>query len=223
MGANARSKRSNERRAKKRLVRAGLGCALATLALVAVTMASGVLSSLEQSDAEVAIFNDAAELPPALLGSVTWVADPAELPREMEPLTRDNIEGSWLRAWEQMSIVSATGDTSGVEVYFANSARRGVLERADSWGGVSVKQLGHELELTFYSEDGQIVGIRSNETRLQHRDTNGEHALIRESIETYEAVLVLEDGNWRVHHWVRRSVEVDEWEAVNPESVVASG
>lgn len=105
-----------------------------------------------------------------------------------------------------MRIVAETGETEGVEVYFANSAREGVLDQADAWSGRSVRQLGHELQLTFYSEDGQIVGLRSNSVLERSHTLEDESVMIRETVESYEAVLVLDDGNWRVHHWVRRSI-----------------
>lgn len=210
---------ASARRGKKRVIRAGLGAVLVGLALVLISSASGVLSSLTESSEELAVFTPAAELPPDLLSSVAWQVDAADLPRQMEPLTRADITASWLRAWEQMSIVSQTGDVSGVEVYFSNTARVGVLAGADDWGNRSVHQLGHELELTFYSEDGQIVGLRSNETRLQHREVAEDHTLVRETTESYEAVLVLEDGNWRIHHWVRRSFEAGDWAVVNPDAL----
>lgn len=210
---------AKKRRMKKQVIRAVLGSALIVSALFLIVSVAGVMSSLTRSDEQVEIFNEAASLSPDLLGSIVWAPDATDLPREMEPLTRIDITASWIRAWDQLTIVSQTGDVSGVEVYFSNSARRGVLARAENWGDVSIHQLGHELELTFYSEDGQIASIRSNETKLQHRDTSGELTLVRETVETYETVMVLEDGNWRIHHWVRRSVEAGEWVSVTADAL----
>ncbi len=207
------------RRAKKRLIRLVLGCVLVAVAVALVTSAAGLMSSLTASNEELAVFTPAAELPPDLINSVGWAPDADGLPRSIEPLTRADITVSWLRAWEQMTIVSQTGDVSGVETYFSNSALEGVLAGAESWGDISVHQLGHELEVTFYSEDGQILGLRANETKLQHREIREGHTLVRQTTESYEAVLVLEDGNWRIHHWVRQSFEPGEWAAVNPDAL----
>ncbi len=194
-----------ERRRKKRNLRVALGGVLMVAATVVVLGTSQLMASLTSSAETADVFTEAAELPPDLIDSVVWGPDPVDLPRSMEPLTRLDVTASWLRAWEQLRIVAETGDTSAVEVYFSSSAREAILSRANSWDGRPVRQLGHKLALTFYSEDGQVIGLRSTDTRLERSIEVGDQTLVVESKESYEAVLVLEDGNWRVHHWVRRS------------------
>jgi len=198
---------ATDRAATKRFLRVGLIGPLLLAAAVVLLGSSAIMASIVRDDERNEIFTDAAELPPDLVDEVVWLPDPGGLPREMEPLTRDAVTASWIRAWEQLEIVASTGDTSGVEVYFANSAREGVLAQASQWSGRSVSQLGHDLQLTFYSEDGQIIGLSSVESRLQRSETRDEVEYTRGSRESYDAVLVLDDGNWRVHHWVRRSFD----------------
>lgn len=186
---------------------------LAFLALGALVASFGYAQVNRSAELED-VFTDAAELPPELIDQVVWAEDPVSLEREMEPLTRTGLTSAWLRAWEQVSIVSATGQIEGVEVYFSGSARESVIALADSWGDQTRTQLGHDLALTFYSLDGQIIGLTSTESRFSLRrdfDFGMRTAVARER---FEAVLVLEDGNWRIHHLVRRSAERDEWTLV---------
>ncbi len=217
--ADSRAARSDEpiltaiggRQRKKLLVRLGLAGIVGSVALFVVVTSAGIMASITQAEETSEIFTEAAELPPDLIDAVTWHPDGEDLPREMEPLTREAVTAAWLRGWEQLRIVAETGDTSGVEVNFSNSARRGVLEQADNWNGRSVQQLGHDLALTFYSEDGQVVGLRAVESRLKRTKHVGEVKLGRETEERYDAVLILEDGNWRIQHWVRRSFAGEPW------------
>ena len=192
------------------------------MALGLIAMAAGVVSLLAvgrlfdkvTSRSETAdIFNDAAALSPDLLTAVRWGPDPDDLSRPMEPLTRDDITRAWLRAWPQLAIVAETGDTSGVDIYFSSSARAALLESVDDLSGAEIRQISHDLTLSFYSEDGVVVGIRADEVRLlrQLPMPGNDLRAYFDTVESYEAVLLLEDGNWRVQHWVRRDVEGDWW------------
>ena len=202
-----------ERRIKKRFLRLSVIIPLLCAAAAVLLLSSAIMASIVRDQETQDIFTDAAVIPPELLDEIVWLEDPDDLPREMEPLTRIAVTSSWIRAWEQLEIVARTGDTSGVEVYFANSAREGVLERAGQWSGRSVSQVGHDLQLSFYSEDGQVIGLSSVDSHLVRTDRVDDVEFTRETRESYDAVLVLDDGNWRIHHWVRRSLEGGSWTA----------
>ncbi len=202
---------AQRRASAKRRLRAGLIVPLLVGGLIALLGVSAIFGAVARSEQTEDIFTDAAELPPELIEEVTWLPDPADLPRQMEPLTRVDLTSSFLRAWEQMTIVSATGDTSGVETYFAGPARVGVLARAGEWNDLSVKQLGHTLELSFYSEDGQVIGMTAVESRMQREQVTDAGVITQESLESYDVVLVLDDGNWRIHHMIRREYEPGAW------------
>lgn len=185
----------------------------ATLGLV--TLGAASVRAVTRSSERAEVFNDAGVLPDELTEAVTWRADANRATRPMEPLTRDALTASWLRAWEQLRIVAETGDTSGVAVSFSNTALDTVWSGADDWAGQSIGQRGHELELTFYSDDGQVVGLTSHATELVHSMEMDEERLERRSTERLDAVLILEDGSWRIHHLVRRSVELGPWIVVD--------
>lgn len=215
MSSGGQIERSSRSKTKRNL-RLLVALAFLVLASTASSLSGALLSSLSRSEETEAVFTDAAELPEELFDAVVWAEDPAGLPREMEPLTRVDVTNSWLRAWEQLRIVALTGETEGVEVYFSSSALESVLAAASSWDGRSVRQEGHDLQLTFYSEDGQVIGLTSTASRLIRSERLDGRKWTQETIESFEALLVLEDGNWRVHHLVRLSVDAGPWEDSGP-------
>ncbi len=202
------------RKAKAKLAVLALLGVMTLLAMVGVARAFSGITSSEQTNE---IFNAAAALPPDLLQAITWESDAPDLPRAMEPLTRVDVSSAWVRAWEQLTIAAQTGDTSGMEVYFSNSALEAARERAADMGGRPLHQLSHRLRVDFYSRDGQVLGLTATEVRFVRAVPLGDELGWMHSVETYEAVLLLEDGNFRIQHWVRRDVENRWWtEPITP-------
>ncbi len=196
------------RKAKVKLAALGALGIVALLAMMGlVRIFSGITSSQETNE----IFNAAAALPPDLLDAITWEPDAPDLPRDMEPLTRVDVSSAWIRAWEQLTIAAQTGDVSGMEVYFSNSALEAAVARAADMGGRPLHQLSHRLRVDFYSQDGQVIGLTAPEVRFVRAVPLGEEIGWMHSVESYEAVLLLEDGNFRIQHWVRRQVENRWW------------
>ncbi|MEM7285996.1 MAG: hypothetical protein AAF480_06555 [Actinomycetota bacterium] len=199
------------RRHRKALVKLALLGVLASAVIAFVSLASRALNDLTTSDETEEIFNAAALLPPDLVEAVQWLPDNPDSPREMEPLTRDDITDAWLRAWEQLSIVARTGDTSGLEVYFSNSALEALQANADQTRGLPVRQIGHTLQVEFYSHDGQVLSVTAPEVKLLRAAPVGDVQGWRDATESYEAIMILEDGNWRVHHWLRTGAQGRWW------------
>ncbi len=220
-------------------LRFGLVLVVGLGGLIALTLVGRGLSRVTQSEKTSDVLIVASELPPELEDALTWLPDAPDLPRPMEPLTRNDVAAAWLRAWAQLAVVETTGDTGGLEVYFSNSALEGVLASHSEPGTNQTRQIGHELKLTFYSEDGQVVGLTSTNSRvLRGRQITGSDGAVRtayfDGSEQYEAVLLLEDGNWRVQHWVRTGTDGQWWneplteepptlESVAPQAFVDGG
>lgn len=168
---------------------------------------SGIVDSVTRGSETAAIFNAAATVPSDLLDTVVWQPDDADMHRDMEPLTRLAVTDAWLRAWSQLLVVAETQEIEGLEVYFSNSALDAVTASSLDLADQPVQQLGHDLALHFYSEDGSVAGFESRSTRLLRRYRTSAGDAWFESDETYDVVMLLEDGNWRVQHWVRRSID----------------
>lgn len=199
------------RKRKKLVLKMALAAMVGVVGLGLLYLSGYVMANVTRTSETADIFNDAAELSPELVEAVRWNTDAPDLARPMEPLTRDDVTAAWLRAWTQISIVAGTGDTTGLDVYFSNTANDAMVDAAADWIGSEAQQISHELTLTFYSEDGQVIGLRADEVRLLRTQVFDDGLGYYDTREAYEVVLLLEDGNWRVQHWVRQSAEGDWW------------
>lgn len=191
-------------------------------ALLALSGLSAILTSVTTSDETEDVFNIAAQLPPSLTDAVDWLPDTEGLPRAVEPLTRDDLRDTWLRAWSQYTVLAETGDTTGLEVYFSSSALDAseLAAAGGEWDGLPPRQINHELRVDFYSEDGQVVALEATESTMLRAFPTGPTGDGPEALyiadESFEAVLLLEDGNWRVQHLVRRSADGYWWSEPPP-------
>lgn len=152
---------------------------------------------------------------------LTWRPDAADSGREMEPFTREQIESNYIRAWLQLSFSYSKGEPFGLKTYFVGPALEmatdSVLQVTDA--GFSAEQVAtsHELELHFYSADGSIVAFTDHRAHLVQlvRDADGRVLNVRQLPASYDVVMFLEDGNWRVRHWLRTAalepVSAERW------------
>jgi len=136
---------------------------------------------------------------------VAWGDDDPDLARRVEPETREQLTATWLRAHDALER-AAQGDASGLDVWFVGPA----LDHAEARytgnhdAGVAASHpVAHRLQVRFYSLDGQVAVITSDTT--YERTTSGESGERIATLERIEAIVVLADGNWRIHHLERLS------------------
>ncbi len=193
--------------ATRKLTAAAVGAACVFGVVAFVYAVGNAREQVGQRRETEAVFTPSAELPPALIEALRWHPDPVDLPRELEPATREDLGSSWLRALEQLAIVSQTGESDGLKEYWSGPALT-VVETAD-WSTSAVEQSGHELRVLFQSADGQIIGFETA-SQLQRTTITPEGQRIWAGIEYFEVVMVLRDGNWRVEH-IRRTGADGDW------------
>ena len=140
-------------RFKRLLALAGTLLAIGVVGVVLVGAAFVVVRARTGADPADA-FTPTEVVPQSLRGVVTWLDDETDLDRLMEPPTRLDLEGAWLRA--------------------------AAARELDS--DVSEQIVGHELRVDFYSLDGQIVGI-SGHSQVR-REVGSTTALLRETHES---------------------------------------
>lgn len=134
--------------------------------------------------------------------------------REMEPPTRDAISDAYLRAWAQLGIAYELGRPYGLKTYFSGQAleqvSRALTETVAAGWQISRTNLGHELELYFYSDDGSIVAFTDYNNRLvQHiRRADSGFSQVVESGDVWQGLMLLQDGNWRIIQ-LRRTGEAE--------------
>lgn len=145
--------------------------------------------------------------------ALTWLVDEGDTGRPFPPFTRRQLERDYLRAWEQFNWALAAEDPTGLGSYFAGPGLAAVEETVAAAAGESYRleqvQEGHILKLHLFSADGSIVSFTAVgvEIRQTIRDERGAVLATPAWTADFEVVMFLEDGNWRVRHWVMRPHE----------------
>jgi hypothetical protein len=186
-------------------------CVVATLAILGAVAGLGRLVLYFNSGADPAsALNLIPEVPADLDERLRWLPDhpDAAQHRPMEEPTRQQISDAYLRAWAQLGISYELGRPYGLKTYFTGQALDAVTatltETAAAGWHASRSNLRHELQLTFYSDDGSIVSLTDHNLVVQHlRQPQARVDQVVESSGFYQALLLLEDGNWRIRLWKR--------------------
>ncbi len=158
-----------------------------TTALVATT------TGADPSDA----FTEVPIAPADLDELVSWERDADDLIRSVEPTTRIAVGSAWIRAITALEVAVATGETRAVETWFSVGAKQRALDLVqDATGGPRWRH--HVARVNFYSLDGQVLQltIRSSGSLVL-----GDQTL--ELDDSFDVVMVLRDGNWRVERLSR--------------------
>jgi hypothetical protein len=187
---------SEVHRVKQVLVLAiGLLVAIAGL-LVVRQLADVVLRASTGAD-PASIFNEPIQAPVELLEVIEWQPDPPRDGRRLEPTARDRITESYAQAWSSLDRSGRGDPEAPIDVYFSGPALEAAREASGSGAAVALVQLDHQLELQFYSDDGQVVALEVG-ARMVRLIGEGEQQIVVPSTERFDVVMLLEDGNWRI-------------------------
>jgi hypothetical protein len=183
--------------------------ALAGLWLVISGIGSLVVT-FQQGANPASALNIVPNVPPDLHVDMAWLPDDPDTGRPMEPFTRSQIESAYLRAWLQWNLSHIKGEPYGLKTYFVGPALASVSSAvaevaAQGWQAQQV-DLAHRLQLHFYAADGSIVSFTDHGAEVVYgvRDDAGGPETVHVLPSTYDVVMFLEDGTWRVRHMVRR-------------------
>ncbi len=165
---------------------------------------TSVLSYLNTGADRTSMLHLEVEREDVYLPDVTW--DNLNNPgRPLEKQTQGEIERDYLSSWYVKNIAYKTNDYYGVKDYYTDSARVKVYNTIDynlnHKVNLNTTTLKHNLSLDFYSADGKLAVLedknvvsfkevfKANKIITQERDTS-----------SYKAILLLEDGFWRIRH-----------------------
>jgi len=186
---------------------------LITLLLLGTIAAMGRLVAYFSSGADPAgIFKMVPSVPVDLNARVTWLPDGPGVGAEhtLPTYLREKIAGAYLYGWAQWNTSYTLQRPYNLKTYFAPPALDLVSTAITSTvaAGWQLRQanLHHRLELTFVSEDGQLVAFTDHNAHLvqQILAADGNLLDIQETTNVYAVVMRLEDGNWRIRDLVRR-------------------
>jgi hypothetical protein len=128
--------------------------------------------------------------------------------RKMSFLTLDALENDYLDAWYVKNLAYQTNTKTGIEDYYTESARKNIYQiiaaNKKAKTTIAATSLSHHITLDFFSEDGQIAVI-TDENVLEYKRVlrEGQVVLELKEISTYKVVFLLEDGFWRIRHFVK--------------------
>lgn len=187
-----------------------IGTFLAINALVLFGISS-VWSYLNTGADRSTLLHIGGEKSPIYLPEVVWDTTSVE-GRPIEKQTLAKIERDYLNGWYVKNASLATNNQYGIADYFTESARTKlykILDTNKQKGATFVQTtLEHWPELNFYSADGtQISFLDKNVLLYKKGFLNGIPVLEFHETATFQVVMLLEDGFWRVRHFVRVASE----------------
>lgn len=145
------------------------------------------------------------------LPKMTWTTERNQ-GREINKQHIIDIENDYLDAWYVRSIAFKANSTYGIDDYYTESARKNLYSQIEFNLEENVylesTSLAHNLSVEFFSEDGQLVALTdSNVIEYKQVFKNDQLILSTYEVSTYELVLLLEDGFWRIRHLVKTASE----------------
>jgi Cellulase (glycosyl hydrolase family 5) len=191
--------------------------ALALLALVgmaaAVAATTRLLAYFQRGADPASALNIVPNVPPDLGVDLAWLPTIGDIGRTPDAFSQTQIAQGYERAWLEWNVAYVRATDKGLPTAFTGPALRvisdAVSDAAEQGWRVTQVDTGHRLRLTFYSADGSVATLRdeaSVEVRIV-RDPRGQIVLAEEVRSTYDVVMLLEDGRWRIRHITRVAVE----------------
>ncbi len=149
-------------------------------------------------------------IPDAHTPLIEWLPDDPNTGRAMEPFTRQQIMGDYIRGLYQWQLSYLAGKPVGLKEYFTPSSYPKALNTISTLERKKLTlhqtDLEHHIQLHFYSADGQIVSF--TDKRVLHKQRlyqNNTKLFTTESIDDFDVVMLLDDGYWRLKHFVKRT------------------
>ena len=120
------------------------------------------------------------------------------------------IKKDYLNAWYVKSYALKNNDIESFKDFYTDSAQVKLTElisyNIKNKINVASTSLKHNLEINFFSEDGQLIFLKDkNVEEINNISKNNISIHKEKSINDYDVVLLLEDGFWRIRHLIRTS------------------
>ncbi|MEO9661611.1 MAG: cellulase family glycosylhydrolase [Maribacter dokdonensis] len=125
--------------------------------------------------------------------------------RPMEKQALAEITNDYMNAWHVRNIAYKKNDRYGIEDFYTDSARVRLYDNIDlnkknnHW--YKRTTLNHNSALDFYTADGTMVVFKDYNVEEYQEIYEGETLLLTERDTTsYQVMMLLEDGFWRIRH-----------------------
>lgn len=180
--------------------------------VVALRMLGEIVSSTGKGADPGTALNIVPNVPPSLSVSLSWMADDSSTGRSLDPNTRDQIAGAYLRALLHLDESLRGGDARQLMAGFTGPALESAraAQRAATANGRRIvrAEQAHELELTFYSADGSVAALRDRDVPIVEVSVgpDGRVEQVAESVADYDVIMTIVEGNWLVRHLTRTAI-----------------
>lgn len=183
-----------------------LGCFLLTNALIIFGIGSA-WSYLNSGADKASILHIGENLTKMYQPSVQWNLEGQE-GRKMGKQALKDLEKDYINAWYVKNHALFTGNTKGIEDYYTQDARTQLYKiiAHNRKQALQIKgcSLAHHIQLEFYSLDGKMAVLTDhNVEEVEQVQRNGELLYQGKSTATYQVILLLEDGFWRIRQMVK--------------------
>ena len=125
--------------------------------------------------------------------------------RPMEEQALGEITNDYMNAWHVRNIAFKKNDRYGIEDFYTDSARARLYDNIDlnkknnHW--YKRTTLSHKSALDFYTADGTMVVFKDYNVEEYQETYEGETLILKEKDTTsYQVMMLLEDGFWRIRH-----------------------
>ncbi|MGG8497477.1 glycoside hydrolase family 2 TIM barrel-domain containing protein [Tenacibaculum sp. TC6] len=130
-----------------------------------------------------------------------------------------NIREDYIKSWYVRKYALQNNDAKAIEDFYTDSAqvkiKRIINNNAKSKITIHSTSLNHNLNIRFFSEDGQVAYVNDSKVHEQTFFYQQNQLIHQEkTIKNYKAILLLEDGFWRVRHLVSDTVYKPEKDTV---------
>lgn len=146
--------------------------------------------------------------------------------RPMEKQTLGELERDYIKAWYVKNNALETNNHYGVKDYYTDSAQVKLFDILDfnkaNKTSIKTTTIEHHTTLDFYSTDGKLVVLTDKNIQIHEEVYVDNLPVLKKSSEnSFQVMLLLEDGFWRIRHMVEIENELSENKAARdiPQSV----
>lgn len=194
---------------------------IALISLLFTAVASKALAYFHTKSTQLEAYHPDIAVERVHTPKISWQEDEDAEGREMDEATKQRITEDYIAAWYEWNRYIQTGDSSRLHDFF----HRDILHKMPSFTPKAplTKQIDikHTIDLHLYSEDGQAVAFTDKSlTYIRQGFTSiGDSAtpsLTKYYHNDLEAVMVLDDGNWKIKNWEYKPAEKEIQAKPNP-------
>lgn len=184
---------------------------VAAVAVLSLSQVSGIVARFGQGADRSRVLADDQRVTETLAASVRWDPDAAGAVRSIDPTTRKEVAATYARAWARLGTSLSVGEDIGLDDAFSGEALDGARRqlRAPRFAPVRLRQRGHRLRVDLMSRDGTTLAVSVRSALVDRQPVAADPTgFWTRTEETFDLVVTLDDGAWRIRQMRRTGVRV---------------